>query len=247
MSEALPSFCTAVRSTHHAIHKPLILDLFSSDLLKDESSEIDLVGLTLPALKSLLDLPTAPGSNVNEGYDRLVHALYRGRSGAKKIKNNLLAGVLVLIVIPSTVKLSRSAVEHCCFLISQKLLDVDGTSLTAAHCAKTLVASASAGNPTLRQCVRLLIPALVEFIAKMAPQAHEGSITEPQAAAIIGETCKAFSISSTLSPKIYVRVSWVSYYPPARQQWCEHTSTKRVDIYTGYDPATSVKLVTLAH
>ncbi|EDR02958.1 uncharacterized protein LACBIDRAFT_307872 [Laccaria bicolor S238N-H82] len=122
----------------------------------------------------------------------------RGRSGAKKIKNNLLAGVLVLIVIPSTVKLSRSAVEHCCFLISQKLLDVDGTSLTAAHCTKTLVASASAGNPTLRQCVRLLIPALVEFIAKMAPQAHEGSITEPQAAAIIGETCKAFSISSTL-------------------------------------------------
>lgn len=67
------------------------------------------------------------------------------------------------------------------------------TSLTAAHCAKTLVASASTGNPTLRQCVRLLIPALVEFIAKMVPLVNEGSITEPQAAAI-GEIWKAFSI-----------------------------------------------------
>ena len=73
MSEALPSFCTAVRSTRHAIHNRSFV--FRPDLLKDESSEIDLVGPTLPALKSLLDLPTAPGSNVSEGYDRLAHAL----------------------------------------------------------------------------------------------------------------------------------------------------------------------------
>lgn len=51
-----------------------------------------------------------------------------GRSGAistKKIKNNMLAAVLVLTVVPSWVKVGRAAVEHACFLISQKLADVD--------------------------------------------------------------------------------------------------------------------------
>ena len=177
-------------------------------------------------------------------------------------------------------KLGRAAVEHCCFLISQKLLDVDDvssiqhpctdfclplilqTSLTAAHCAKTLVASASTGNPTLRQCVRLLIPALVEFIAKMAPLVHEGSITEPQAAAI-GEIWKAFSIFfSTVSEDLREcflslflfsqahtlqrrctcpRCLITHHYPPPRQQCCGHTSTERVDIHTGYSPAAYVR------
>jgi hypothetical protein len=38
-----------------------------------------------------------------------------------KLKNNLLAAVLVLTVVPSPIRLSRSAVEHCCSLISEKL------------------------------------------------------------------------------------------------------------------------------
>ena len=37
---------------------------------------------------------------------------------------NLLASVLILTVVPPSVKLSQAAVEHCCFLISQKLNDV---------------------------------------------------------------------------------------------------------------------------
>lgn len=46
------------------------------DLLKDESSEIDLVGSTLPALKTILvDLPLAPGPSSQESYERLVHGL----------------------------------------------------------------------------------------------------------------------------------------------------------------------------
>lgn len=44
MSEALPSFCIAVRSTRRAIHNRSFV--FPPDLLKDESSEIDLVGHT---------------------------------------------------------------------------------------------------------------------------------------------------------------------------------------------------------
>ena len=48
-----------------------------------------------------------------------------GPGAAKKIKNNLLASVLILTVIPRNVKLGRQVVEHCCFLISQKLVDSD--------------------------------------------------------------------------------------------------------------------------
>jgi hypothetical protein len=44
---------------------------------------------------------------------------------AKKVKNNLLAAVLVLTVIPLTVKVSQNVIERCCFLISQQLLEMD--------------------------------------------------------------------------------------------------------------------------
>ena len=55
----------------------------------------------------------------------------RGRHGAistKKIKNNMLAAVLVLTIVPVWVKVGRTVVEHGCFLISQKLLDADDVS-----------------------------------------------------------------------------------------------------------------------
>lgn len=42
---------------------------------------------------------------------------------SRKVKSNLLAAVLILTVIPPTAKLGRPAVEHCCFVISQKLVD----------------------------------------------------------------------------------------------------------------------------
>ncbi|KAF9474335.1 clathrin-coated vesicle protein [Pholiota conissans] len=179
--------------------------LLYTDLLKDESSEIDLVSPTLPALKSLLDLPASHRPEERERCSRLIHALLsacllnidsmRGRSGVistKKIKNNMLAAVLVLTVVPSWVKVGRAVVEHGCYLIAQKLLDVDEASLTAAHCAKTLTLSSTSGSPILRQCARLLVPGLIEFIAKMSPLIHDGTITEPQAAAI-GEVWKAFA------------------------------------------------------
>ncbi|KAJ7767277.1 clathrin-coated vesicle protein [Mycena metata] len=178
--------------------------LLYSELLKDESSEIDLAGPTLTALKSLLDLPTA-SPDASDRYSRLVHGLVSacllnvdemgGRQGAisaKKIKNNLLAAVLILTVIPPSVKLGEAVIEHCCFLITQKLLDVGEMSLPAAHCAKTLIVASTSGNVMLQQCAKILIPGLIEYIAKMAPLVSDGSITEPHAAAI-GEVWKAFS------------------------------------------------------
>lgn len=44
-------------------------------LLKDETSDIDFVGPTLPALKTLLDLPVSTGPDDKDRYSRLIHAL----------------------------------------------------------------------------------------------------------------------------------------------------------------------------
>ncbi|KAF8630604.1 hypothetical protein AX15_002831 [Amanita polypyramis BW_CC] len=172
-----------------------------TELLKDESSEIDLVGPTLPALKSLLEYPQQDQTL----YIRLIHALLsacllsidemRGRQGLisdKKVKNNMLTAVLVLTVVPNWVKIGRPVVEHCCFLITQKLLEGDDVPLTAAHCSKTLIAASSLGNPVLHECTKQLLPGLVEFVAKMAPLVNDGSISEARVAAI-SEVWKAFS------------------------------------------------------
>lgn len=41
----------------------------------------------------------------------------------KKIKCNLLAAVLILTILPPTVAIGRPIIEHCCFIISQKLVE----------------------------------------------------------------------------------------------------------------------------
>jgi HEAT repeat-containing protein 5 len=45
------------------------------ELLKDESSEIDLIGPTLPALKSLLSIPVYNTPDAKNKFGRLVHGL----------------------------------------------------------------------------------------------------------------------------------------------------------------------------
>ncbi|CAK5273821.1 unnamed protein product [Mycena citricolor] len=174
----------------------------------DETSEADFVGPTLPALKSLLDLPLSKSRTAesSDRYSRLVHGLLSacllnvdemgGRQGVlslRKVKNNLLAAVLVLTVVPPGAgKIGEAVVEHCCFLISQKLLDGTEISLPASHCARTLITAATSGNLLLQKCTKLLIPGLIEFIAKIAPMVMDGSVTETHVAAI-GEVWKAFS------------------------------------------------------
>jgi hypothetical protein len=73
-------------------------------------------------------------------------------------------------------------------------------SLTAAHCAKTLILASTSGSDMLLQCARLLIPSLIEYVAKMAPLFADGSISETQVAAV-GEVWKAFSALFALVPE----------------------------------------------
>ncbi|KAJ3852125.1 clathrin-coated vesicle protein [Lentinula lateritia] len=205
---AFSAFATVAAGTSTAFREDVrsVGILLYSEILKDESNEIDLAGPTFPSLKVLLDLPLASNSDAQHRYQRLIHGLLsacllnidemRGRQGAactKKVKNNLLAAVLVLTAISPTIKVGQAVVEHCCFLISQKLLETHEVSLTAAHCARTLIAASASGNVLLRCCVKLLMPALIEYIAKMVPLVNDGSISENHATAI-SEVWKAFAI-----------------------------------------------------
>jgi hypothetical protein len=139
------------------------MDVFA-ELLRDESSEVDLVGPTLPILKMLCDrgfslshgtlavLPTVVNGmlsaclqNVDDTrcvpstatkYLTDLVTTYRSRSGRAatlKTKNNLLASVLLLTALPSSVKIGQAVVEHACFLITQVALSDD--SEVSAGCS----------------------------------------------------------------------------------------------------------------
>jgi HEAT repeat-containing protein 5 len=138
------------------------------------------------------------------------------------VKNNLLAGVLILTVAPPTAKVGLAAIEHCCFLITQKLLDLEEVflrhyptllnklkrliqmTLTAAQCARTLVVASTSGNQALRQCTKLLLPGLIEFVAKVSPSVIDGSVSEHHSAAL-SEVWKAFSAFLTSVPEDHSR------------------------------------------
>ena len=47
-----------------------------------------------------------------------------------KVKNNLLAAVIILTVVPPSVRLSQQAVERCCYLICEKLMDSKDVCVT---------------------------------------------------------------------------------------------------------------------
>ncbi|KAJ8482572.1 hypothetical protein ONZ51_g5279 [Trametes cubensis] len=172
------------------------------DLLKDEVSELDLVGPTLQALKTLLDRP-ANLPDPDHKFGRIVHgllsacllnvdAMRQGPMCNKKIKSNLLASVLILTILPTTVAVGRPVIEHCCFVISQKLVEGGELSLTAAHCAKTLLMASTTGNPILKQCTRLLLPGLIECLAKAAASSDDATPSE-QVLATVSEINKALS------------------------------------------------------
>jgi len=138
----------------------------------------------------LLEIPLHTASNAQYRFDRLVHGLLSacalniddmsGRQGpmaTKKIRNNLLAIVLILTVVPRTTKLSQVLVEHCCSLVFQKLVEKGEASLTAAYCIKTLVVASISGNVLLSQCSKILVPGMIEYITTIIPFLDDGTET----------------------------------------------------------------------
>jgi hypothetical protein len=199
---ALSAVRATVTTTRSEALRGLSLLLYS-ELLKDESPSPDFVGQTLPVLRSLLEIHDT-SHDALERLGRMVHGLLstcllnidvmRGRQGniaEKKIKNNMLAAVLILTAIPVSIKVGKLVIEHTCFSITRSLLDAGEMSLAAAHCAKTLIVASTSGNRTLRQCSRLLMPSLIEYIAKV-PSPDDPEL-EVQIAGL-SEVWKAFSV-----------------------------------------------------
>ncbi|KZV63558.1 clathrin-coated vesicle protein [Peniophora sp. CONT] len=188
-----------------------------SDLLRNEASELDYTGPTLPALKALLTLP--PNELASGMYTRVVHGLLsacllniddmKGRQGAissNKIKNNFLAAVLILTGLPTGVKIGEPVVAHFCTQLSEKLAEAGEMTLTAAHCAKTLFTTAASGSIVLRQCVRSLMPGMVEYLARVAAHGNDAKAAQTHAVAV-GEVLKAFnSLFANLSEELRTRL-----------------------------------------
>lgn len=154
--------------------------------------------------------------------------LRRGREGlisSRKVKTNLLAAVLILTVIPPQVPIARAVVEHLFFLISQRLEEGDEVSspvtpfvcvaerfafqmaIVAVHCAKTLAIAAS-GSELLRACIRLLLPALIQHIAKMVPRVDDGTVSEQQIISI-DEVWKTFATLISLARDDQRQSLWI--------------------------------------
>jgi hypothetical protein len=62
---------------------------------------------------------------------------------------------------------------------------------TAAHCAKTLITASASGSVMLRQCIKMLLPGMVEYVAKVAGMEADEAAVQSHLPAV-GEIIKAF-------------------------------------------------------
>ncbi|PWY99439.1 ARM repeat-containing protein [Testicularia cyperi] len=121
--------------------KALQEDLFAvgfymySEMLRDETSEQDLVGATLGSLKDLCERSAKSIHASSTTLQRSIHGFLSqalqnvedlrtraGRIALNKTKNSLLATVVVLTSIPVSVKVSQAVAEHACYLTVQRIL-----------------------------------------------------------------------------------------------------------------------------
>ncbi|KAH9810416.1 armadillo-type protein [Melampsora americana] len=178
------------------------LGLFS-EILKDRTAGIDLVGPALPALKTLVERGFAlkPEGQESEILSSVLHGLLsqalqtvedtrQEATSNTSSRNNLLACVLIFTSLPSGVKVSRTALEHCCSLITTNIMsDQQETATTALHCAKSLILTKNRVSGVLQVSLTQLLPALIDFLAKLAGRSE----FEPVHLGMVSEVLKTFS------------------------------------------------------
>jgi len=171
---------------------------FYGHLLKDEASELDLVGPTLPVIKLLcergfatVDLTSPPNQSLAKAVHGLLSASLqnidetRARqacAATTKTRNNLLAVVVVLTALPPSAKVGREVVERACFLIGEAALGEGEVRKTALYCATSLVAAGLRGSASgvVQYCVGRLMPCLVELVARAGEEGRAWQAGEPR-------------------------------------------------------------------
>ncbi|PWN53232.1 hypothetical protein IE53DRAFT_199598 [Violaceomyces palustris] len=185
-----------------------------SEMLKDESSDVDLVGPTLSSLKELCERASKSTAPYSDLLQRSVHGFVsaalqnvddmRTRAGSvadSKTKNSLLATVVLLTSLPASVKISQAVAEHACFLIVQKMsAEEDDVSMTAVNCARSLILASSRGNPALQYCVGQLLPGLVEFLIKNGPEAVKHQQQRDSGSVKVEEIVRTFTALFNIIP-----------------------------------------------
>ncbi|UZJ56964.1 hypothetical protein CBS101457_006284 [Exobasidium rhododendri] len=178
----------------NAQQEHLFIAVFFSyaELLRDESSEVDLVG---PTLGSLRELCIRSAQVSGEALQRSLHGFLsaslqtidemRARSGrvvTNKIKNNMLAIVVMITSLPRDFRVSKSVLEQFSFQVVQRLnvpvmegdgVDAEGEvasveiAMTSINCLKTIFLAASRlANPNLLFCVGQMLPLVVALLVK---------------------------------------------------------------------------------
>ncbi|EGG10808.1 uncharacterized protein MELLADRAFT_76824 [Melampsora larici-populina 98AG31] len=160
-------------------------------------------GPVLPALKTLVERGFASKRDGPESeiLSSVLHGLLsqalqavedtrQETTSQTSSRNNLLACVLIFTSLPSGVKVSRTALEHCCSLITANIMsDEQETATTALHCAKSLILTKSRVSGVLQVSLTQLLPALIDFLAKLAGQSE----IKPAHLGMISEVLKTFS------------------------------------------------------
>ncbi|KAL7423379.1 hypothetical protein Q5752_002682 [Cryptotrichosporon argae] len=174
-----------------------------ADMLRAETPH-DLAGACLPSLRLVLDqcLSTQVPA-VTATAERVVHGLLSACLGNiddlaarvnpianVKIKNNLLALVLVLTALPANTRVSRPVVEQIAYTVGTYLgagAERPELGLAAVHCASSLLQAslrAQAGStgaqprpaPVLQHAALHLLPHLITFLADAAVASTDAAL-----------------------------------------------------------------------
>lgn len=175
--------------------KALQEDLFAvgfytfAEMLKDETSEQDLVGPTLGSLKDLCERSAKSIRPDSDVLQRAIHGFLSqalqhvddlrtraGRIALNKTINSLLATVVVLTSIPINIKVSQAVAEHACYLIVQKVLQFEEEVEQSMQTSQQLAPGVQETGLTAVNCARTIVlacsrgnPALLYCVGQLLP------------------------------------------------------------------------------
>ncbi|CAH7665924.1 clathrin-coated vesicle protein [Phakopsora pachyrhizi] len=213
------SACTdlADRSTESSREQiyGVLIGLYS-ELVREETTGMELVGPSLPALKNLVERAFFSNSSnpslisqkgdseviidVLHGFlaqtltnaeEALKHLKDNRSSALVKVRKNILVGTLIFTSFPVTAKFSKQALEQYCVFLSNLIFNEETElSGTAIQCAKSLILSKCRSPKILQVVLSQLLPDVIEFIAKAADLKGVEEVADSAKVGILTEALK---------------------------------------------------------